>query len=116
MDGGPELEKPSSSAGRKEEQLGQNTVPETAVSKCPGQLLRVKLVRESECNPAGLVKHPYLVRRERQVEAPEIVLQLRKPSRTDDGNDRDWPVAEPCKRHLGHAAAELIGHGLDRRD
>ena len=46
----------------EEARLGQDAVSQTAVSECPGQLLRVKLVWESKFNPAGLVKHPYLVR------------------------------------------------------
>jgi len=45
----------------KEAQLGQGAVSQTAVNECTGQFLGVKLVWESEFNPAGLVKHPYLL-------------------------------------------------------
>jgi hypothetical protein len=48
-----------------------------------------------------------LFRRERQVEARKIVLQLRKLSCPDNGDNRHRAVAEPCQRDFRHAAAGL---------
>jgi hypothetical protein len=51
------------------------------------QFLCVKIVREPEFNPACLVQSLQLIHGERQVETCKIVLQLRKLSGSDDGND-----------------------------
>lgn len=45
-----------------------------------------------------------------------VVLQLRKLSRADDGDDRHRAVAKPRQRDLRHAATDLIGHSLDGGD
>jgi hypothetical protein len=65
---------------------------------------------------ARLVECLNLFARERQVEARKIILQLRRRSCPDDGDDRHGAVAEPCQRDLRHAAAGLIRYRLDGRD
>jgi ABC-type lipoprotein export system ATPase subunit len=66
----------------------------------------------------ALIGRPQLiiVDGERKVEARKIVLQLRKLSRPDDGNDRHRARAKPCQRDLRHASAGLIRHRFDGRD
>src|SRR3984893_17654031 len=76
----------------------------------------VKVIWESGIDLARLVECLYLFRRERQVEARKIILQLRKLSCPDDGDDRRRAVAEPCQRDLRHAAAGLIRYRFDGRD
>src|SRR6202011_4544697 len=71
---------------------------------------------ESGIDFARLVEFLYLFRRERQVEARKIILQLRKLSCPDDGDDRHRAVAEPCQRDLRHAAAGLIRYRFDGLD
>jgi hypothetical protein len=79
------------------------------------ELFGVKVIWESGIDLARLVECLYLFRRERQVEARKIILQLRKLARPYDGDDRHRTVAKPCQRDLRHAAAGLIGYGFDGR-
>ena len=79
-------------------------------------LFGVKAIGKSGIDLARLVECLYLFRRERKVEARKIILQLRKLSRPDDGDDRHRAVAQPCQHDLRHAAAGLIRHRFDGRD
>src|ERR1700719_4662015 len=79
-------------------------------------LFGVKAIWESGIDLARLVERLYLFRRVRKLEARKIVLQLRKLSRPDDGDDRHRAVAKPCQRDLRHAAAGLIRYRFDGRD
>jgi len=74
------------------------------------------VIWESGIDLARLVECLYLFRRERHVEARKIILQLRKLSCPDDGDDRHWAVAEPCQRDFRHSAAGLIRYRFDGRD
>ena len=53
---------------------------------------------------------------ERQIETREIILQLRKLARTDDGNHRYGTIAKPRGRHLRHAASSFVRHFLHSGD
>src|SRR6266849_480153 len=79
-------------------------------------LFGVKVIWGTGIALARLVECLYLFRRERQVEARKIILQLRKLSCPDDGDDRHRAVAEPCQRDFRHAAAGLIRYRFDGRD
>ena len=61
-------------------------------------LFGVKVIWESGIDLARLVECLYLFRRERQVEARKIILQLRKLACPDDRDDRHRAVAEPPAR------------------
>ena len=78
-------------------------------------LFGVKVIRESGIDLARLVECLYLFRRERQVEARQIVLQLRNLSRANNRDDRHRAIAKPCQRDSRHAAAGLTRYRFDGR-
>jgi hypothetical protein len=75
--------------------LGQDLVAQTAINERPDQFFCIEIMREAEFDPACLVQRFQLVGGEHQVEACEVVLQLRELSRSDNGDDRHGSVTEP---------------------
>jgi hypothetical protein len=92
--------------------LRQDFVSQAAVADGTDHFFCVQVLRKPQFDAAGVFKRLYLFRSERQVEAREIVLQLRKLSRANDGDDWHIPVLLPCQRNLRHTATELIGDSL----
>ena len=80
-----------------------------------GPCLHEEIVREAEVDLAGRVQPRELIRPEGEIEAPEVVPQLRDGLRPDDRDDHpERLLADPCKRYLGRGAAGLFRH-LRRR-
>jgi hypothetical protein len=85
-----------------------DTISHATVHSRADLLFGVKVIWESGIDLARLVECLYLFRRENQVEARKIILQLRKLSCPDDGDDRHRAVPESCQRDLRHATAGPI--------
>src|SRR4030042_467190 len=60
-----------------------------------------EVVREAEVDPAGRVQPRELVRPEGEIEAPEVVPQLRDGLRPNDRDDHpERLLADPGERHM----------------
>src|SRR5882757_3588878 len=97
-------------------QLEQQAIPGTAISYCTNHFFLVNTLGEFELDSACSIEGLQLFDGEFQIQTAEIVLQLRYLPRS---NDRDYwhrLMAQPGQRDLRHAATNLFGDRLDRRN
>src|SRR6266404_4931270 len=96
--------------------LEQQAIPHAAISSCTDHFSVVNTLRESELDSACSIEGFQLFGGELQIQTGEIVLELRYLPRSHDRDYWHRLVAQPRERDLRHAATNLFGDRLHRRD
>src|ERR1700704_6405148 len=96
--------------------LEQQAIPHAAIPDCASRFPLVSTLGKSEFDLACSIEGLQLFGGEHEIQTAEIVLELRYLARS---NERDYwhrLVPQPCERYLGHAATDMRGDRLHRRD
>src|SRR5260370_3598703 len=94
--------------------LSQDLLSHATVRNRTDGLFFVKVIWESGIDLARLVECLYLFRRERHVEAPNIILHLPHPSPPPDRAHPHPPPPHPRQRHSPPPAPRLPRHPFHR--
>ncbi len=96
--------------------LKQEAIPHTAIPDSTNHFSFVNTLWESEFDLACSVEGFQVFGGELEIQTGEIVLELRYLARSNEWDYWHRLIAQPDERYLGHAAADLRGDRLHRRD
>src|SRR5258708_24885616 len=90
--------------------LEQQAIPRAAIPNCTNHFSVVNTLRESRFDSACSIEGFQLFGGEHEIQAGEIVLQLRYLPSSDDRDYRRHLMAQPGECDLRHASTRLFGN------
>src|SRR3977135_4148885 len=96
--------------------LDQQAIPHATIPDCASRLSLVSTLGKSAFDLTCSIEAVQLFGGEHEIETAEILLELRYLPCSNDGDYWHRLMAQPCERYLGHAATDLRGDRLHRRD